>query len=88
MQSLLISYQTLLCDNGCTWVLQNSKRTAVTHVISAIKPDHLKSRLSEELEFAHYDLRKDLKGFLKHKVKVEEAFQIVDNGRKPSSAGT
>ena len=32
---------------------------AVQHIISAIRPKTLQERLKNDLEFAHYNLRKD-----------------------------
>lgn len=40
----------------------------------------LKESLMSDLSFSRHYLRKDLKGFLKHAVRLAEAFQLVDFG--------
>ena len=38
MQSLFVSYHTLLRQNGLLWVMDTSPKVAVHHVLSAIRP--------------------------------------------------
>lgn len=42
----------------------------------------LQQRLSDDLDLSQYSLRKDFKGFMRHAVKLADAFQLVDNGRR------
>ncbi len=82
MQTLFISYHSILRDNGLSLVLENSQRVAVQLVLHAVRPVTLRGRLTDNLESAKYEIRKDFKGFMRHAIKLTEAFQIVDNGRK------
>ncbi len=86
MQSLFIQYHTLLRKHGVQWVLVDAQKVAVQHVLSAIQPKSLQDRLRSDLEFAHYHLRKDFKGFVAHAIKLAEVFQLVDDG-KPKENG-
>ena len=81
MQGLFISYTTLLRKSGLSWVLKENQKVAVQHVLSAINPTTLRTRLSEDLEFSQYNLRKDFRGFMNHAIKLAEAFQLLDSGR-------
>ena len=85
MQSLFISYRSLLRQNGLLWVLESSQKIAVQHVLSAIRPKSLCARLSDDLEFSQHHLRKDFKGFMSHAIKLAAAFQLVDNGQNCDS---
>jgi len=82
MQGLFMSYHKLLRRHGLSWVLKANEKTAVYHVLSAIRPYSLKDRLTDDLDFAKHKLRKDFKGFMAHAIKLSEAFQLVDNGPK------
>lgn len=50
------------------------------HVLSAIRPSSLKKSLESDLDFSHYEFRKDFLRFTAHAVKLSEAFQLVDAG--------
>lgn len=83
MQDLFANYHTLLVRNGLKWLIKDNPKIAVDHVLSAIKPQTLHDRLEADLSFAKYELRKDFHGFLKHAIRLAEAFQIVDSGPAP-----
>ena len=84
IQNLFINYMTLLRRHGLSWIIKENQKVAVGHVLSAIRPTSLQSRLDSDLQFSHHDLRKNFQGFLKHATRLSEAFQLLDNG-KPSS---
>ena len=71
MQSLFANYHSLLSQNGVSWIIE--------HVLSVIQRQTLRERLESDLSFSHDELKKDLKEFLKHVVKLSEAFQLVDS---------
>lgn len=80
MQDLFTNYHTILSRNGLKWIIKENQKIAVQHVLSAVRPVSLRDRLSSYLSFSHHNLRKDLTGFLKHSVRLAEAFQLVDCG--------
>ena len=80
MESLFVSYHSLLRRNGLSWLIEPNPKVAVYHVLSAIKPKILHDRLSSDLQFSKHSLKKDFKDFMKHAVHVSEAFQRVDSG--------
>lgn len=80
MRNLFIDYHTLLRRYGLSWVLDSSEKVAVQHVLSAIRPAKLRSRLESDLAFSHAHTRKDFKAFFKHAQKIADAFALVDNG--------
>lgn len=82
MQGLFADYYSILSQQGVKWIIEENQKLAVTHVLSAIRPQSLKERLESDLSFSHHALRKDIKEFLKHAVKLSEAFQPVDSGPK------
>ena len=82
IETLFVSYHSILRHNGIVWLLDANQKVAVGHVLSAIRPKTLKDRLESDLEFAHHKLKKDFKNFMAHSIKVSEAFQIVDSGPK------
>lgn len=85
MEGLFIRYHSILNEQGLTWIVQDNQKLAVSHVLSAIRPVTLKERLESDLGFSQHALKKDFHGFLKHAVKLSEAFQLVDSGprRRP-----
>lgn len=66
--------------NGLKWLIEGNPNVAVEHVLSAIRPKSLRDRLTSDLSFAQQQLKKDVKGFLKHSVHLAEAFQLFDAG--------
>lgn len=85
MEGLFISYHTILARQGLSWIIKDNQKLAVAHVLSAIRPQVLKERLEADLSFSQHALKKDFNKFLKHAVRLSEAFQLVDVGprRKP-----
>lgn len=79
MQDLFTNCHTILSRNGPKWTITDNQKVAVRHVLSAIKPASLRDRLQSYLSFSYHPLGKDFKGFLKHAVKLAEAFQLVDS---------
>lgn len=88
MESLVVSYHTLLRRHGLSWILKSNQKVAVMHVLSAVKPTSLRNRLQSDLDFAHHDLKENFKGFLSHSLKVSDAFQLVDQGPKQGRKDT
>ena len=72
----------ILAKNGLTWFLEKNQKLAVSHVLSAVKPQTLKDRLESDLEFSHHQLKKDFKSFLDHSLKLSDAFQLLDPGNQ------
>lgn len=87
MQDLFSSYITILGRHGLKWIVTDNQKIAVQHVLSAIRPVSLKDRLESDLSFSHHPLKKDFKGFLKHSIRLAEAFQIVDSGPPTKRGG-
>lgn len=95
MEDLFKSYHTLLEHNGPKWIIKDNKPIAVHHVLFSIRKTSLKERLESDFSFSHHDITKDCRAFMKHAVKLAEAFQTVDerrrkkyqNGKLPSSGG-
>lgn len=63
-------------------MLNSNQKVAVGNVLSAIRPKSLRERLESDLEFSHYQGKKDFKKFIKHSVELSDAFQLVDTGLK------
>lgn len=83
MQDLFANYHTILSRNGLKWIITDNQKVAVQHGLSAISPASLGDRLQSDLAFSYHPLRKYFKVFLKHAVKLAEAFQLVDSGPSP-----
>ena len=70
MQSLFVSYHAMLKRNGVAWILNSNQKVAVFHVLSAVRPKHLRNRLDADLKFSHSECRKDFKKFMTHAIRV------------------
>ena len=66
MECLFVAYHSLLRRNRVAWVIQDNQKAAVSHVLSAVRPISLQNRLRADLDFAHYDSRKDFRKFMAH----------------------
>lgn len=84
MHEVFANYHTILRRHRLTWILTETPKVSVAHVLSAIRPTSLKDHLESDLAFSHQPLRNDLKAFLQHAIKLTEAFQLVRCGH-PSS---
>lgn len=61
-------------------MIEKAPKTAMKHFISAIRPAKVRSRLEQDLGFAHYHLTADFTGFMQHAFRVSQAFEILDVG--------
>ena len=80
MNLLFMEYMSLLRTNGLKWVTEKAPKAAIRHVLSAIRPAQLRTRLEQDLGFSHIDLKANFSGFMTHAIAVSEAFEKVDNG--------
>lgn len=80
MELLFVAYAKILLRHGLLWIKQRNQKMAVKHILNAIRPAQLRERLESDLELAKSDLKRDFKGFMKHAMKLSEAFELVDNG--------
>lgn len=87
MEDLFTDYHTLLQRSGLGWLIKDNPKIAVYHVLSAIRPQNLADRLTADLSFGEYELRKDFKGFLSHAIDLAKAFQKVDSGPPARTGG-
>lgn len=86
MQYLFENYHKMFVRNGLKWLIEENPTIAMDHVISVIKPQNLHNSVTGDLPFAKYELRKDFNCFLKHIIRLAEAFKIVDSGPAPHGA--
>jgi hypothetical protein len=63
---LFADYTSLLRVHGLSWVIQDHPKKAVEHILDAITPKHLQSRLRDDLAFSHENLKKDFIASMKH----------------------
>ena len=49
IQNLFVNYMTLLRRHGLSWIIKENQKVAVGHVLSAIRPTALQSRLDSDL---------------------------------------
>lgn len=78
MQDLFAQCQTIVCRNKLNWIIEDSQKVAVGHVLSAIQPSVLKERLTSDFAFSQHNLKKNFQGFLKYEIELAKAFQLVD----------
>ena len=62
-----------------------SQNAAVKHVLSAIRPAQLRTRLEQDIAFSNNDLKANFDGFMAHALDVSAAFEKVDCGNPKSS---
>lgn len=80
IETIFTSFRLLDRQHGLSWLTNDHKKTAVFHVLSAIRPELLCTHLEFEIELSHYDLSKEIKELMEHAIKLSEAFQLVENG--------
>ena len=64
---------------------EKSQKAAVKHVLSAIRPAQLRTRLEQDIAFSHNDLKANFDGFMAHALDVSAAFEKIDFGNPKSS---
>jgi hypothetical protein len=55
---LFADYRGILRNHALTWIVDENPKTAVNHIVAALKPSILKIRMKDDLTFGHIDLRK------------------------------
>lgn len=63
MENQFVSYKSLLCKHGLSWITMDNKKAAFQHVLTAIRLASLRSPLGSDLEHAHTKLCKELERF-------------------------
>lgn len=80
MQDLFSSFHQIMSLHGIKWITDENRKVSVHHDISPTRPKALKKGLVSDLTFSNHELRKDLNGFPKHAVALDDYFQFVDYG--------
>lgn len=80
MRKIFIDYYSLLRQQGIPWVIKSSKKIAVHHEVSAVRPTKFKSRMESDLYYSYAHIKEDLKNLFEHGQKITDAFALVDNG--------
>ena len=60
------------------WIIEDSPKLAVGHILDALKPRPLQSRIRDDLEFAHTHFRKDFLSFMDHVIQRAEMYSDYD----------
>lgn len=87
MISLFVDYTALVKRHGAPWILDTNDKVAVKHVLSAVRPISLRTRIKSDLEFTKHKLRKELKGVMAHAVRISKAFELLENAPKSTKYG-
>lgn len=82
MENLFISYNGLLRRHGLSWLPNHNPKMAVRHVLAAVKPESLRLRLDLDLRLRHPEFKSDLSSFMKHAIRLADAFDVLDIGPK------
>jgi hypothetical protein len=60
---LFSSYMSLLRVNGLEWMIKDTPKKCVAHVLDALRPEALQQRITADLDFSHVNLKKDFFAF-------------------------
>jgi hypothetical protein len=69
-------YLTLSREQGWT-LIKKQPKLAIKHLISVLKPAHLKELCENDLNLEYIELRKDFPGFIKHLSARESAAELL-----------
>lgn len=78
MQNLVIAYARLWRRHGIKWIIESNHKLAVQHIVSAIKPEYLRTRFEPDLSMVQYSWPRNCIGFMHHALKVSEALRLVE----------
>lgn len=78
MENLFIAYNSLLRRHGLSWLTRKNPKMAVRHVLSAIKPDSLRTWLKSDIKLRHLDLKTDLSAFMSNAIDIAHVFEKCD----------
>lgn len=81
MEDFFANYRKMLRKNGLKWIITGSHKVVVHHVLFQIKPSNLRKSLESNFALSYHSLRKHIKAFLQHAVKLAQAFELVDSDR-------
>lgn len=63
LKVIIMEYCSLFRTNGIKWVIEKTSKLAIRHVLSAVRPMQLCSRVEQDLAFAYHHLKADFDGF-------------------------
>lgn len=63
---LFSDYTSLLRSNGLSWIIQDKPKTAVGHIVNALRPAPLQRSVKLDLDFAHSNLKKNWRECLRN----------------------
>lgn len=62
IETLFVSYKTLLRQHGLPWIVDDKEKLAVNHVLYATNPEPLRLRLESHLERSYSHFQKTFRG--------------------------
>ena len=62
--------------------MEYNPKIALGHFTSALRPEAPRTRLESDLAFGYIHLQTDFKAFMRHRLKLADAFQMLDIGPK------
>ena len=80
---LFADYRGILRNHGLAWIVDENPKTAVNHIVDALKPSILKKRIKDDLTFGHIALRKDFLGFMRHVIRRAEHYSDYEEPTDP-----
>eukprot|EP00737_Agarophyton_chilense_P001240 gb/GEZJ01001384.1/.p2 GENE.gb/GEZJ01001384.1/~~gb/GEZJ01001384.1/.p2 ORF type:complete len:297 (-),score=23.80 gb/GEZJ01001384.1/:4742-5632(-) len=82
MENLFIEYPSILRRHGLAWLPKKNAKLSFKHILTAIRPEVVRTRLESDINLAYRELKNDLMAFIKHAVKLAEASQTLDAGSR------
>lgn len=76
MKDLFANYYCILSQQDVRWIVEENKKRAVTHVLSAIHSPSLRERLLSNLSFSHNELKTTSKCFLRMQWKFQKLLKL------------
>lgn len=74
----LFTYHALRINHSIDWVTYESPNISVQYIITGVKPETVLTRLQSDLSFGYEHLKSDFKGYMKHSLKLIEAFKPLN----------
>lgn len=73
MRNLFVTYHLILCRHGLSWLPETNPKVAVNHVLQAVRPGSLCTRLQSDISFGYYSPKSDFRAFMAHTPKLAQA---------------